>query len=775
MTPHAFMAKWLKSRARDAKAYRQHFRDLCEMFDHPLPSESSFSDKKFTFGYGSSDHGGGHRPKVGRNGLADVWKQEYFGWEYKSLHKSLDLAYDHLLKNREALENPPLLVVSDINQIEVHTHFEDSKSVVYEIPLEMLDTQKNLETLWSLFHDPNLLHRKMNSDSSIEESGIKGPATNLQSVPDTLEIERSTSEGPADLVQETSDVSVDEPSRVGRTKGKVSVNRFLKRLERSKLIEEVVLAELKKELRDYHVARESGSPPGKGPFSDSNRLAEYLIKQGLLSRWQCYQLRKGKAKGFFLGKYKLVSHLAIGGMGSVFLAEHTLIRHPVAIKVLSKKCVENASYIGRFHLEAKAGVSLAHPNIVRTYDAATQDDVHFMVMEYVEGRDLSKMVEEVGPFGTTAAAEVIAQAARGLQYAHDAGLIHRDIKPANILVDHRGVAKILDMGLARFSKKDRVLLKVQEEEFMIGTVDYQAPEQSVDSENIDGRADIYSLGCTLYFLLTGHPPFPHGTMAQRLLKHQIETPTRVERESPHCPEALANICHKMMEKECKDRFQNATEVAETLEQWIESRKQTLRPSGQSAPEKKPKKPDLEETSEHVDDGKIQTHGWDIDLVCSECGKVGLPVVESWLSDSSHEAENEAIVFGTATCSGCKHDLHQVRTDKLLKMFADIPAPTTVRNRFVVWLSVLIMTLCLALTGSMWFFVSIEQLIPPIILTAGLSAHLVGLVLLLVSYLKMSAKGCKCKCGKSDFVFMGILGGSHCLRCSSCGRLRRRWI
>jgi len=168
MTPHAFMAKWLKSRARDADAYRQHFRDLCEMFDHPLPSESGSSDKKFTFGYGSSDHG------ENGNGLADVWKQEYFGWEYKGRHKNLDLAYNHLLEHREELKTPPLLVVSDINRIEVHTHFEDSKPVVYEIPLEMLDTQKNLETLWSLFHDPKLLRRKKDTDSSIEDSGISG-------------------------------------------------------------------------------------------------------------------------------------------------------------------------------------------------------------------------------------------------------------------------------------------------------------------------------------------------------------------------------------------------------------------------------------------------------------------------------------------------------------------------------------------------------------------------------------------------------------------------
>ncbi len=156
-------------------------------------------------------------------------------------------------------------------------------------------------------------------------------------------------------------------------------------------------------------------------------------------------------------------------------------------------------------------------------------------MEYVEGRDLQQMVKQQGPLDYASAAEYIRQAAEGLAHAHQAGLIHRDVKPANLLVDRKNVVKVLDLGLARFTDEDRASLTVQYDENVLGTADYLAPEQAIDSHGVDARADIYSLGCSLYYLLTGHPPFPDGTLPQRLMAHQKQPPPSIRLDRPRCP------------------------------------------------------------------------------------------------------------------------------------------------------------------------------------------------------------------------------------------------
>jgi serine/threonine-protein kinase len=169
-------------------------------------------------------------------------------------------------------------------------------------------------------------------------------------------------------------------------------------------------------------------------------------------------------------------------------------------------------------------------------------------MEYVEGRDLQTIVQEEGPLDFARAANYTRQAAEGLEHAHQAGLIHRDVKPANLLIDQNNVVKVLDLGLARFSREDESSLTLAYQENVLGTADYLAPEQAVDSHGVDARADIYSLGCTLYFLLTGHPPFPEGTLPQRLLAHQRTPPPDVRADRPEAPEDLVAICTKMMAK-----------------------------------------------------------------------------------------------------------------------------------------------------------------------------------------------------------------------------------
>jgi serine/threonine-protein kinase len=162
----------------------------------------------------------------------------------------------------------------------------------------------------------------------------------------------------------------------------------------------------------------------------------------------------------------------------------------------------------------------------------------------------------------------MAQSAEGFTYAHENNLIHRDVKPANLLVDEKGVVKILDLGLALYSDEESASLTVAHNENVLGTADYLSPEQAVNSHKVDSRTDIYSLGCTLYFLLTGHPPFPEGTLAQRIAKHQTQMPEDIRKDRPECPRDLVDICVKMMQKKPDRRYQTMREVAEALETWL---------------------------------------------------------------------------------------------------------------------------------------------------------------------------------------------------------------
>jgi eukaryotic-like serine/threonine-protein kinase len=317
-----------------------------------------------------------------------------------------------------------------------------------------------------------------------------------------------------------------------------------------------------------------------GPPTDADSVAKKLVETGLLTRWQCDNILEGRHKGFFLGKYKLLDHLGTGGMSSVYLAEHVLLRRRDAIKVLPKARVDDSSYLARFHREAQAAAALDHRNIVRAYDVDNDGNIHYLVMEYVEGRDLQQLVKDKGPLEYLVAADYVRQAADGLAHAHNAGLIHRDVKPANLLVDQKKVVKVLDLGLARFTSDEQASLTVAFDENVLGTADYLAPEQALDSHGVDGRADIYSLGCTLYFLMTGHPPFPDGTLPQRLMLHQKQPPPSIFKDRPDAPQELVDICMKMMAKKPDQRYQSMTDVSNALADWLESQgKKPDSPSG----------------------------------------------------------------------------------------------------------------------------------------------------------------------------------------------------
>ena len=266
-------------------------------------------------------------------------------------------------------------------------------------------------------------------------------------------------------------------------------------------------------------------------------------------------------------------------MSSVYLAEHVLMQRRVAIKVLPKNRVSDSSYLARFHREAQAAALLDHRNIVRVYDVDNDGNVHYMVMEYVEGSDLQQMVKRSGPMEYAVAADFIRQAAEGLACAHEAGLIHRDVKPANLLVDRQNVVKVLDLGLALVTGEEKASLTVTYDENVLGTADYLAPEQALNSHTVDGRADIYGLGCSLYYMLTGHAPFSEGTLPQRLMAHQKSPPPAVSLDRPDAPADLVQICMKMMAKKAANRQQTMQDVARELAAWLRAHGHSAGSSG----------------------------------------------------------------------------------------------------------------------------------------------------------------------------------------------------
>jgi serine/threonine protein kinase len=309
-------------------------------------------------------------------------------------------------------------------------------------------------------------------------------------------------------------------------------------------------------------------PDRSAPLPDE--LVAALVDGGLLTRWQVDQLRKGRHKGFLLAnKYRLLELLGAGGMSSVYLAEHAALHEKVAIKVLPTKHVGKTSYLARFEREARAAYRLSHPNIVRTVDLDVAGPIHFLAMEYVAGTDLHATVKQGGPLDPRQAADYMRQAALGLHYAHVEGFVHRDIKPANLILDKRGTVKILDFGLAR-GGDDEDSLTTDNNEKVLGTADYLAPEQAKDSHQADARSDIYALGCTLHYLLTGRPPFAKGSLAERIRAHLQEPPPSLLAERPDLPPAIAGLFSRMLEKHPDARPQTAQEVAEVLGAWLSS-------------------------------------------------------------------------------------------------------------------------------------------------------------------------------------------------------------
>jgi serine/threonine protein kinase len=313
--------------------------------------------------------------------------------------------------------------------------------------------------------------------------------------------------------------------------------------------------------------------------------ASALVRDGILTPFQAQQLLQGKWRRFVLGNYKVLGHLGSGGMGHVFLCEHRFMRRRAALKILPRSKASDPAALERFYREARAVAALDHPNIVRAYDIAQQDDLNFLAMEYVEGSDLDNLVKQSGPLDPASAADYISQAASGLQHAHEiAGLVHRDIKPANLIVDCQGTLKILDLGLARFFEDKENRLTIESDQNLLGTADYLAPEQALDSHGADIRADIYSLGATFYFCLTGRAPFGHASTVQKLIWHQTREPKSIESIRNDVPPAMLAVVQKMMTKEPSDRYQLPLEVIQALAPWCKAHQLSTQASRQPSTE-----------------------------------------------------------------------------------------------------------------------------------------------------------------------------------------------
>ncbi len=332
-----------------------------------------------------------------------------------------------------------------------------------------------------------------------------------------------------------------------------TIEDFVDLVRKSGLLEEKRLESFLQRVRGAGVGAQE---PGK--------LAGHFVQEGLLTHFQAEQIMQGRWKRFTIGKYKVLERLGSGGMGLVYLCEHKLMRRRVAVKVLPSAKANDPAALERFQREARAAAALDHPNIVHAYDIDQDGELHFLVMEYVEGASLQEIVKRSGRLEANRAAHYIRQAALGLEHAHAAGLVHRDIKPGNILVDRTGTVKVLDMGLARFFNDEDDVLTRKYDENVLGTADYLAPEQIDDSHTVDIRADIYSLGMTFYFLLSGQAPFGPGSVAQKLIWQQTRLPKEITAVRSDVPEGLAAVLTRMLAKKPQERFQVPGQVAEAL-------------------------------------------------------------------------------------------------------------------------------------------------------------------------------------------------------------------
>jgi len=304
----------------------------------------------------------------------------------------------------------------------------------------------------------------------------------------------------------------------------------------------------------------------KASYADGEALARDMIKTRLLTKYQAEQILGGKGKSLTMGKYQILEKIGAGGMGQVYKAFHSGTERIVAIKVILGKGKIDPALIKRFEREVKAAAKLVHSNIITVFDADQADGRIFMVMEYIKGDDLGEILRKKGQLSVSEVVDYMLQTARGLKYAHDQGVIHRDIKPGNILVDSSGNVKIVDMGLAKLESKgdEESISMLTASASIMGTVDFMSPEQGFSSKNVDARADIYSLGATLFFLLARRVMFPGDSVIEKLLAHREAPIPSLSNSRAGITPDLEIAFTKMVVKKVEDRFASMAEVISTL-------------------------------------------------------------------------------------------------------------------------------------------------------------------------------------------------------------------
>lgn len=328
----------------------------------------------------------------------------------------------------------------------------------------------------------------------------------------------------------------------------------------------------------------------QGRLPDARALGKELLRRGWLTAYQVNRLLQGRSAELVLGPYLLLERLGEGGAGQVFKGWHRRMKRVVALKVIRRQLLVEPEVVSRFCREVQVVSQLAHRNVVRAYDAGEEGPTRYLAMEYVEGIDLNRLVKQSGPLPVAQACDYARQVALGLQHIHEHHLVHRDIKPSNLVLDRRrgrdgaagtdgqptaeelpwGLVRILDLGLARLCRaegadgENSLGTLTPNGALMMGTPDYLAPEQALDFHAADIRADLYSLGCTLYYVLSGQPPFPGGTLAQKLLKHQQAEPPPLENVRADLPAGLVPVLGRLMAKRPEDRFQTPLEAATAL-------------------------------------------------------------------------------------------------------------------------------------------------------------------------------------------------------------------
>jgi hypothetical protein len=323
------------------------------------------------------------------------------------------------------------------------------------------------------------------------------------------------------------------------------------------------------EVREFLARNPKGRQAGQAePF------ALDLVRAGKLTEYQAGALLQGKARGLAIGNYVILDKLGRGGMGLVLRAQHRRMKRIVALKVLPPSYARNQAAVQRFHREAEAVARLGHPNIVAALDASEYGGLHFLAMEYVDGTDLAGLVRAQGPLAVDRAIECVTQAARGLGAAHAEGIYHRDIKPSNLILDTGGRVKILDLGLARFESQADLLGSAEADPSLtrpgdlMGTVAFMSPEQAYNAQDADHRSDIYSLGCTLYFLLTARPPYSGVTPMACLLAHREQPIPSLRAVRPEAPQRLDLVLGRMLAKSPEDRHPSTDAVIADLESCL---------------------------------------------------------------------------------------------------------------------------------------------------------------------------------------------------------------